>query len=136
MMNNTVSALKEELEKLESNADMSFSAMEASVEKIKKTVAGGACTWNDLGRTEEQFALLELQCLHYQLDSVVGACTKARNRVKSIAHGFKHGAYDGQSTAEAAAGVIKKMVAMGGMAWEDIGTTKEELNELLEKTKQ
>jgi len=137
MANNMASALKEELKKLKSNVDSSFSAMEASIDRIRKAVAIGACTWNDLEITEEQFALLDLQCLYHQLDSVVGAYTKTRNRVKGLVHGLRNGAYDNNpSIAKATTDVITKMAAMGGLTWEETGTTREELDKLLKETKQ
>ena len=134
MADNIIDILKEELEKLRSGADISYSAMEASVDKIRKAVAKGACTWADLGITEEEFALLELQCFNHQLSSVVRNCTMARNRVKGLIHDFKTGAFDNNPPrAKSVVDIISKAVGMSLITWEQTGTTREELDRLLKK---
>ncbi|MFA4834140.1 MAG: hypothetical protein WC619_04845 [Patescibacteria group bacterium] len=136
--NEIIGALKEELEKLRSEAkksepEISYSAMETSVDRIKKAV-GKICAWEDLEITEEEFALLELQCFNHQLSSVVGAHTKARNRVEGLVHDFQSKAFDNNpAKAKSVAGIIIKAVGMGLITWEETGTTRKELDRLLKK---
>lgn len=135
-----VEALKKELEKLRSEAaksepDISYSAMEASVKKIRDAVAGNACAWEDLaGITEENFALLELQCFHNQIGGVVRAHTVTRNRVKSLLHSLNSGAFnDNPAKAKIVFDIIRRAGAMGLLTWEEMGTTRKDLDEALEK---
>ncbi len=43
MADNIIDTLKAELEKLRSEADISYSAMEASINRIKEVIAKGTC---------------------------------------------------------------------------------------------
>ena len=137
--NITLEALKEELEKLRSEAkkskpEISYSAMEASIKRIREAVSKNICAWEDLEITEEDFTLLEFQCFDVQLSTVVGAHTTSINRAKSLLYDFKKGTFNNSpAKAQIVFDIISKAVAMALITLEEMVTTRKELEEALKK---
>ena len=138
MTTSKIAMLKRVLESLQhSNENMTYPFMEEAIVQIKTAIAKEDCTWEELGITEDEFSILELNCFNVQLSTVVANNTKARNNVQKLAHSFRAGVYNDDPTiAQEVANTITKAVGMGLFLWDELGLTPEILADTLTKISQ